>query len=223
MRSFGLTLSVNAFFVAFILMCLVMETFLSVFFPIVPSFVVYAQPAASCRAERGQEAQQQTTPTGDPDTILERARGLVKTGNYGEALAALSPFISEPMEHPTIFSDYLVILLWDGQVDEAIRMYEALPPSFPQRAYLLRNMAKAYYDKRRFLKAVSLYQTAVKQAPADEEAQKGLVLCFIQTGDLDKAHDYLERFLERAPDSLSLALAKAHLLTRQGLRWLPFS
>jgi biofilm PGA synthesis protein PgaA len=240
LRSFELTLSVSTFFVVFLFMCLAMEIFLPVISPIVTSFVVHAQLVSSFRAKHSQESQQkpckwtfpkgwstrqaerihesqqETTLTGDPDTILERARGLVKTGNYREALAVLAPFVSKPMEHPAIFSDYLVILFWDGQLDKAIRMYETLRLSFPRRAYLLRNMAKAYYDKGRFLKAVSLYQAAVKQAPADEEAQRGLVLSLIQIGDLDKAYDYLERFLKRAPDSSSLALLRARVLMWQG-------
>lgn len=208
--------SVSALFAVSLFTCLAMEIFLPVISPIISSFVVHAQLVSSFKAEQGQGSQQKTVPCGDPDTCLERARGLVKAGNYGEALAVLAAFVSEPTEHPTISSDYLVILFWDGQLDKAISMYEALPPSFPRRAYLLRNMARAYYDKKRFLKAVSLYQAAVKQVPTDEEAQKGLVLSLIQIGDLDKAYHYLEGFMERAPASSSLALVKARLLMWQG-------
>ena len=152
----------------------------------------------------------------EADISIARAKKLVKTGNYKEALSILAPFTSKPMKYPTIFSDYLVILLWDGRVDAAISMYEALSSSFPRRAYLLRNMAKAYYDREKFLKAASLYQAALKQTPLDEEAQNGLVLSYIQADDFEKASDYLERFIKRVPDSLSLTRTKAHLLIRQG-------
>lgn len=152
----------------------------------------------------------------DSETRLARSRELIKEGKYKEALSLLFPFTSEPMEYPSIFSDYLVILVWDGRYDDAIGMYENLPPSFPRRAYLMRNIAKAYYEKKGFLKALSLYRAVLEETPLDEEAQKGLVLSLIQLGDYLKALDYLESFLEKSPDSVFLTLTKANLLFRQG-------
>ena len=206
----------TALSVAVLLIGLGMDILLPVVSPFVSPFVVHAQLASSRQGKPGQDSHQKTTPCGDPDRCHKRAMGLVKAGNYRQALAVLSPFVSEPMEHPTISSDYLVILFWDGQFEKAIAMYEALPPSFPLRAYLLRNMARAYYEKGRFFKAVSLYRAAVKKAPTDEEARKGLVLSLIQTGDLDQARHDLEGFMERAPDSSSFALIRARLLILQG-------
>jgi len=154
-------------------------------------------------------------PSIDPETILARAKELANEGKYREALFLLSTFTSEPMEYPTVFSDYLVILVWDGRHDEAIGMYEKLPHTFPRKAYLLRNLGKAYYEKKEFLKAFSLYKAALKETPLDEEAQKGLLLSLVQTGNYSIALDYLENFLEKTPDSLSLILTKAYLLLMQ--------
>ena len=216
MRSFKSIHSVSALFVAFLLICLAVEILPPVISPFVSTFVVHARPASSRQGEPGPDSHQETGSCGDPDRCLERARGLVEAGKHREALAVLSPFVSEPMEHPTISSDYLVILFWDGQFEKAIAMYETLPPSFPRRAYLLRNMARAYYEKKRFLKALSLYRAAVKHAPTDEEARKGVVLSLIQTGDLDQACHDLEELMERAPNSSPLALIRARLLMWQG-------
>jgi hypothetical protein len=83
-------------------------------------------------------------PSIDPETSHATAKELIKEGKYKEALSLLSPFISEPMKYPTISSDYLVILVWDGSYDDAIGIYENLPSSFPRRAYLLRNVAKCF-------------------------------------------------------------------------------
>lgn len=216
MQSFGLTYFVRVLFFVFLLPWLALQIFLPVIFPNVSCFVVYAQPISQVKVKHSQKLWKKTISPGDADTSIARARKLVKAGNYKKALSTLAPFTSKPMRYPTIFSDYLVVLLWDGRVDAAISMYETLSPSFPGRSYLLRNMAKAYYDRKNFLKAVSLYQAAIKQTPLDEEAQKGLVLSYIQTGDFEKAAGYLERFLEGTPDSLPLARTKAHLLIRQG-------
>jgi biofilm PGA synthesis protein PgaA len=150
------------------------------------------------------------------ETSLERARELIKESKYKEALSLLSPFISEPMEHPVIVSDYLAILVWNGMYDDAIKMYENLPLSFPRRAYLMRNIAKAYYEKKEFTKAFSLYQAALEETPLDEEAQKGLVLSLISLNEYAKALESLEKFLEKSPDSVFFALTKADLLLRQG-------
>jgi biofilm PGA synthesis protein PgaA len=146
--------------------------------------------------------------------VAERVRNLVRDGKYTQALSALSPFTSEPTKYPILFSDYLVILFWDGKPEEMIRRFEALPASFPKRAYLLRNVAKAYYDKGAFLKAASAYQEALEQTPSDSEAQKGLVLSLMQAGDLERALDSVSEFVGRSPDSLPLFLLKAELLMK---------
>ncbi|MBI4683461.1 MAG: tetratricopeptide repeat protein [Nitrospirae bacterium] len=147
---------------------------------------------------------------------LIRSRELISQGKYGEALSVLAPYISDPVKYPHAVSDYISILVWDGRPDDAINKYEKLPPEFPGPAYLLRNVAKAYYDKKEYSRAFKLYHAAYEQAPSDEEAQKGIVLSLIQSGDLEKASDYLNKFLSKDPDSLSLSRLKVDLLSAQG-------
>jgi tetratricopeptide (TPR) repeat protein len=148
----------------------------------------------------------------DETSALARVRELIEDKNYSDALALLLPFTADPMNHPESVSDYIVILVWVEQLDEAINMYEGLPSSFPRRSYLLRNVAKAYFDREEFLKSSSLYQAALDQIPSDIEAQKGLVLSLIRAGEYRKASDYLKGFLEKSPDSFQLTFLKAHLL-----------
>lgn len=177
--------------------------------------LVYAQQGSS-KHEVHSRPQNNISVHSDPDTSLERARELVKVGNYKEALSIISPFISQKMRYPAIYSDYLVILIWDRRIDKAISLFKALPESFPRRPYLLRNMAKAYYDKKEFLKAASLYHDVVKQTPFDEEAQKGLVLSLIKVGEVEKALTSVEGFLVRTPKSLPILLTEAELVMREG-------
>jgi biofilm PGA synthesis protein PgaA len=151
---------------------------------------------------------------GDIELILERVRGLVDEGNYNKALVLLSPYISEPLRYPRATSDYIVILVWAGRGDEAIRMFESLPPSFPRRAYLLRNVAKAYFDRREFTKAFLLYQSVIEKTPSDIEAQKGLVMSLIEAGELEDALEYLNRF--HVKDDVEFELMKAYLLFKKG-------
>ncbi len=152
----------------------------------------------------------------DTEAVFAKVRELIKEGNNKDALTLLLPFISGPMKYPEAVSDYLVILVWEGRLDDAVNMYENLPAQFPRRPYLLRNMAKAYYDRKEFEKAASLYNTVIKKMPSDEEAKKGLVLSLIQTGEYARVMGYLEEFLEENPESVFLTFNKAHLLFRQG-------
>lgn len=152
----------------------------------------------------------------DTEAVFAKVRELIKEGNNKDALILLLPFISEPMKYPEAVSDYLVILVWEGRLDDAINMYENLPAQFPQRPYLIRNMAKAYYDRKEFEKAASLYNTVIEKMPSDEEAKKGLVLSLIQTGEYARVMGYLEEFLEENPESVFLTFNKAYLLFRQG-------
>ncbi len=147
---------------------------------------------------------------------LKKSKEMIDKGNYGEALSLLFPFTSEPIRYPTAVSDYIVILTWDGRLDESISMYEKLPSSFSRPGYLSRNMAKAYYDKKNFLKAASLYKTTLKKSLSDEEARKGLVLSLVRGGKFKQASNYIERFLRKSPHSLSLNSVKAYLLFWQG-------
>jgi len=188
----------------------------TILFPIYSHSLVYAQTSPAIKKSHGMQSQQKISTLSDPDAILKRAREMVKDGNYTKALSILSPFTYEPMKYPAIYSDYIVILFWDGNADEALSLFKNLPTAFPSQAYLLRNMAKAYYDKKAFLKATSLYQKVVRQTPFDQEAQKGLVLSLIRLGELENAFNATERFLKQAPDSLSLLLTKAEVLMKQG-------
>jgi predicted Zn-dependent protease len=147
--------------------------------------------------------------------VLLKAQEKTREGNNKEALSLLEPFISDPEKYPVAISDYIVILVWEERFNEAINIYESLPPLFVKRPYVVRNAAKAYYEKREFSKALSLYQRLLDQTPSDSEVQKGVIYCLIQAGDLDAASAYLDKFLTASPDSLPLSLIKAELLFRQ--------
>jgi len=149
-----------------------------------------------------------------PD-VMQKVKELTEKGDNREAIRILSPFISDPEKYPAAVSDYISILVWEGRYDEAVRMYKGLPSSFPRRAYLLRNIAKAYYEKKNYLSAFSLYKRSLEQMPQDGEVQKGVVYALMQMGAYKNADDYLESFLTAAPDSVQLLLLKARLLVLQ--------
>lgn len=179
-----------------------------------PSESCYAQTFSSSQEIHSLLLLQQVSIAAGPEQSIERSKEMVEVGNYKAALSILSPFISQPMKYPAAISDYIVIFFWDGRADEAIGKFEALPDSFPRRPYLLRNMARAYYEKKEFLNAASLYATVFQEIPSDYEAQKGLVSSFIKLGYFEMASDYLEKFdikdeqIYKIRDDLTAALPK---------------
>lgn len=125
---------------------------------------------------------------------LIHARDLISKGKNAEALAVLAPYISDPLAYPNAVSDYISILVWEGRSDEAISIYESLPERFPPPAYMLRNAAKAYYDKKEYSRAADLYKEAFAVEPSDKEIQKGIVLSLMQMGHFDELLPYLNKF-----------------------------
>ncbi len=114
--------------------------------------------------------------------VVKRVRTLIKRGKNFEALEILESACTEPARCPSLYSDYLVLLCWTGQQRRATSLFEKLPASFPMRPYLLRNVAKAYFDEGAYVRSASLYEKALDRDPTDLEAVKGLFLALFKTG-----------------------------------------
>jgi len=145
----------------------------------------------------------------------KHALEMIREDRNEEALAILAPYAAKPINYPKITSDYLTTLIWAGKRDEAIKKFENLPSKFPRKAFLLRNMAKAYYDKQNFVAAASLYGEALQLLPSDMAAQQGLVLSTLYSGYPDNAAFQLDKFLLKKPESPLLKMAKPLVLFAQ--------
>jgi biofilm PGA synthesis protein PgaA len=143
------------------------------------------------------------------------AQEMVRTARNEEALALLEPFISDPSKYPIAVSDYIVILVWEERYREAIQIYESLSESFLKRDYLLKNIAKAYYEEISYPKAASIYERVLKKTPSDKEVQKGVVYSLMSMYEYDRALDKVSVFLAQSPDLRELAFARAELLLRK--------
>lgn len=180
---------------------------------------VEKEPVIAAKADNGEKVKKIAPAEEVKDLendMLSRAKDKINEGNYEEALTLLSPFAADPRKYQEAVSDYIVVLIWSGKPDEALKTYEALPESFPRRVYLLRNVAKAYYDKSDFLKSRALYEQALGLAPSDREVQKGIVLSLIYAGMDEKALENIDDYLFINPDFYFLHLKRAEILLRQG-------
>jgi len=142
-------------------------------------FIVYMLlPVASLRAGERNILSDDT----QYSDAMQKVKSLTMKGNNREAMRILSPFISDPEKYPAAVSDYIVILVWEGRGDEAIKMYERLPAQFTRKPYLLKNMASAYRQRKEFSKALTLYESLLESAPADRDAQEGVGYCLFGSG-----------------------------------------
>jgi biofilm PGA synthesis protein PgaA len=150
----------------------------------------------------------------DADQAMTSVQADVRKGDLASALDTLQPFVRYPERFPTLYSDYLVILVWAGHYPEALERFQSLPDNVPRRAYLLRNMAKAYFDTQAYEKAERLYMQTLERMPDDETALQGLVDTLAASGRFDQAVAALDRYTE--PEArVSQALLKARLLMAQ--------
>ncbi len=145
------------------------------------------------------------------DAVARQVGSLVDRGEFEQALALLSPYRDQPAVYPTLASDFLVITIWSGRPADAVRQFEALPDSFPMRPYLLRNMAKAYFDLGRYGPAASLYAQVVALDPTDEIAIEGWGQALAAQGDPSAARQALVKLKRRGGDPLRVDLLEARL------------
>ncbi|WP_054032198.1 tetratricopeptide repeat protein [Desulfatitalea tepidiphila] len=151
------------------------------------------------------------------DAVARQVSSLVDRGEFEQALALLSPYRDQPAVYPTLASDFLVITLWSGRPADAVCQFEALPDSFPRRPYLLRNMAKAYFDLGRYGPAASLYAEVVALDPSDEIAIEGWGQALAAQGDLGAVRQALLTLNRSGGDPFRVDLLEARLAFFQEL------
>jgi len=165
-----------------------------------------------CPAGSASASSQTAPPAGlSLDAVARQVRSHVDRGEFEQALALLSPYRDQPAVHPTLASDFLVITIWSGRPADAVREFEALPDAFPRRPYLLRNMAKAYFDLGRYGPAASLYAEVVAVDTSDEIAIEGWGQALAAQGNLKAAREVLGKLKRSGGDPLRVDLLEARL------------
>ncbi|GEM_PF-1417075 len=136
------------------------------------------------------------------DEIYAQARRLIKSQKFHEALQLLEGLGDFLKKYPKPYSDYLVLLIRLGKKEKAIELFEKLPPSFPMRPYLLKNMGRAYSDTGAYNKALALYEKLSSLSPKDMEAIEGGFLSLFKAGRYQSAFQFLKR-IHSTPTLLS--------------------
>jgi len=147
-----------------------------------------------------------------PKQDHEEALRLARNKEFSRAADLLAPYAKQAMKYVLITGDHLVFLSWSDEKKLATDGYERLPSTFPKSIYLLRNIAKAYYDQHRYTPAASLYAKVLELDPTDKQAQKGLSLSLHHAGKTEGDGTRLNDHLKNGPNALEQHPIKSPML-----------
>lgn len=129
----------------------------------------------------------------EPDPFLYHALGLkfIKENNNLEALPWIKKAAELAPDNPDCVEDYIVLLIWLGNYEEALNLFRKMPANFPRRPYLLRNVAMAALKTDRFNVAYRLYRETLEKDSKDKEAFEGLFQALLSLKRFEEAHKLL--------------------------------
>jgi Tfp pilus assembly protein PilF len=116
-----------------------------------------------------------TATKGDGDKGYRQALDFIKQGKNAEALPLLENAWRNNPHNRRMLADYLCTLVWLGQYDKAIKIYEAQKSIVKDTKYLYRNMGKAFYETGDYRQALTSYDQAFSFDSSDVEALKGII------------------------------------------------
>lgn len=140
------------------------------------------------------------TKSKDPYNEQEKAAHLARDGHYDAALSILEPIYRRNSNNLSVARDYAVVLGWAGHDQEAVTVYETLPPEQPD--YVLAAIGHSYRALNQTDKALAVYELGLKNYPTNVVFAEGQIRCLLDTGDfkgaLAKANDDIIKNGERA-------------------------
>src|SRR5450830_124151 len=111
--------------------------------------------------------------------VLKDARA----GHLESAISALGQLVERFPQRQDILRDYVVVLGWAGNHDEALALYDRIDiPSSP--AYVIEGLASSARHQQRYEFAESLYRQSMARFPERIEPQIGLAYTLADQGVL---------------------------------------
>jgi len=121
----------------------------------------------------------------------------IRAGQNQEALPLLRRALAVLQDNVHLKADYLVCLVWTGAYRQAVDYYRRHETELQQVRYVSRNIAKAFYEERKFAQARTLYARALTYDPSDAEAFKGLIYSCCRLRDFLSAYQTWEESRRR--------------------------
>ncbi|MFP3868832.1 MAG: hypothetical protein ACLFUU_11840 [Desulfobacteraceae bacterium] len=147
----------------------------------------------------------------------DQALQLIGAGKNQQALVLLRRALKVLRDDVHLKADYLVCLVWTGAYDQTVEYYRRQEAELRQIRYVPRHIAKAFYEKRDFAQARTLYRLAWSYDPADAEAFKGLIYSCCRLEDFLAAYQTWEEGRQRGLiPSETISYMGVFLLARLG-------
>jgi len=148
----------------------------------------------------------------------------LKVGDLAQARVALEQSLAIDPRHLEALNNYALLLLEQGQPQEAIKMGARAIGIDPEYAEALNTLGTAFHMLGRFPEAVGQYKRALRARPAHRGTWVNLANSYLTAGVPDSAISAFRRALALGPDrDLELQVATCHALAgrpEEGLRYL---
>lgn len=125
------------------------------------------------------------TPTTNPYTEQDKAAQLARDGQYDQALVVLEPLYKKNTHNLSIARDYVSVLSWAGRDQEAVTIYESLPPQEPD--FVLAAIGHSYRKLNQSDKALAVYRLGLASNPDNVSFVEGEIRCLADKEDYDTA------------------------------------
>jgi len=124
-------------------------------------------------------------PQPKPLTEQDKAALEARQGQYDDAIAKLGKMHQKDPNNQSVTRDYLTVLSWAGHDQDAVDLYEKLPPQQPD--YVLAAIGHSYRALGQTDKALMVYRIGLGRYPDNVTFAEGEIRCLADKGDLDAA------------------------------------
>ncbi|MEW6171283.1 MAG: tetratricopeptide repeat protein, partial [Candidatus Omnitrophota bacterium] len=152
------------------------------------------------------------------ELLHKKAIVYAREGNYTYALELMQEVLSKTPDNPEVVSDYLIMLSWAGQYQEAVKMYQEFSKAYIVLDYAIKEIAKCYRLLNEYNQAITLYKKYLEKNEWDKDALRGLIYTYLDAHQFDIARQYLENQIvtnKQDRDWLNLCLSDVYLAERK--------
>lgn len=142
----------------------------------------------------------------DPEAWSNLGAALYEAGRPREAFDAIQQAIRRDPKHPEAHNQLGVVLSMQGKLDQARAEFERAVALDPRNAQALNNLGNSWRSSHRFVEAAEAYQRAAGISPRYADPLNGLGTLAIQSNAPDKALQYFDAALQRAPGTAEFLL-----------------
>ncbi len=153
--------------------------------------------------------------SGGDEARYQQALTQARAGKYTPALATLKELLDQHPAHLPYLYDYLTVLGWAEQDNQALALLPRLEISHAP-LYTLESLAKSARNLHRYQTAAEIYREALRRQPQRLTAAIGLASTLADMGRFVDAQGTLEAHAVRQPDHPDILATQAYIMERRG-------